>query len=220
MTILYAEEDKIDSNLLLEASQLMRESSSRSLSIFSEATTEIELKAIIEEKNRELEEHKKAIAELIQYVKTQKKKIMKLKQQSKEPSVDETKSEYEEVKQISKGKEELCGLAIEFGTIIDLIDTDKNIPAFISDLAPSYSTVKQQLDKRFDEYNELIIDMSKEDDIKFISVLKYFKLPKLNRINLYCLDENNTDIVKLMTNSFPDQLKQFSFNYNSKTLSI
>ena len=98
MTILYAEEDKIDSNLLLEASQLMRESSSRSLSIFSEATTERELKAIIEEKNRELEEHKKTIAELIQYVKTQKKKIMKLKQQSKEPSVDETKSEYEKAK--------------------------------------------------------------------------------------------------------------------------
>ena len=109
-------------------------------------------------------------------------------------------------KQIAQKETFMNVLVKDFGVNPEIFETEISLYEFFKAFIPAISEMKVQIDQRISKEERLDIDMNEEDDIKFVNLLKYFRLPKLDMINLENVDENYSDIVKLMTNSFPHQL--------------
>ena len=137
---------------------------------------ESELREIIKVRDIQLIQYKQQVDELISNIQIKEDKIVVLQQQLEETNSIKEESKNEEVKQNHKSDEVLSRLAQDFGTIIDLMDTDEKLSTFVSELVPTISEVKEQLNDKVDGYGGLCIDMNEKDDKNLMKLLKYIKI--------------------------------------------
>ena len=174
---------------------------------------ESELKQIISVRDDQKGQLHQQIDGLISSIQEKEDKINTLEQQLEQTGVDEDTIQSNEGRQASMSDELVSRLGPDFEAFINLIgmNSDQKLSMYASDLVFAISGVKQQLDARIGVNKTLDIDMSKEEDKKFVKLLKYIKLPYLRNIQLEKLGEKEEDIVELMTNSFPYILGGLNF---------
>ena len=64
----------------------------------------------------------------------------------------------------------------------------------------------------FDNKFKLDLELNKSKSRQFIKAVKYLKLPKLEKIRLANLGNNDTDVKLFLKSSFPDQQHNFTLN--------